>query len=174
MLPVLLLLVVGLIEFSFILNSRNTVGFASRDASMLAAEGGSKAGTDCIVLNAVDRDIVSPARAISVQRIVIYWSDRNGAQIGANANVYDRGGSTICTYGDGSTVTVPYTLTTAGYVEDVRCDVLAGCGGSHTGLDIVGVRVTYEHRWLTSFARITGSNGATFSENTATRIEPQL
>lgn len=173
-LPLLLLLVLGLVEFSFILNSRNTVGFASRDASMLAAEGGSKAGTDCIVLNAVERDIVSPARAIRVTQVVVYWSDRNGQQIGGNANVYDRVGSTTCTYGDGSTVTVPYTLTSAGYVEDARCDVLAGCGGAHTGVDIVAVRVAYQHQWLTSFARITGSGGVSFTETTATRIEPQL
>lgn len=174
MLPILLSLVLGLVEFSFILNSRNTVGFASRDASMLAAEGGSKAGTDCIVLNAVERDIVSPARAIRVTQVAIFWADRNGAQIGGNANVYARGGSTTCTYGDGSTMTVPYTLATAGYVEDVRCDVISGCGGPHTGLDIVAVQVTYQHQWLTSFARITGGSGITFTETTATRIEPQL
>jgi Flp pilus assembly protein TadG len=172
--PLLLLLVIGLVEFSFILNSRNTVGFASRDASMLAAEGGSKAGTDCIVLNAVDRDIVSPARAIRVLEVRIYWSDRNGTQVGSNVNVYDRSGSTTCSYGDGSTMTVPYTLTLAGYLEDARCDVLEGCGGSHAGLDIVAVQVTYQHQWLTSFARITGGSGVTFTETTATRIEPQL
>jgi Flp pilus assembly protein TadG len=171
--PVLLLLIVGLIEFSFVLNSRNTVGFASRDAAMLAAEGGSKAGTDCVVLSAIDRDIVSPARAIRVTGVEVFWSDANGAQIGSNANVYSRTGSTTCTYGDGTSITVPYTLSTAGYIEDVRCDVIGGCGGGHTELDIVGVRVTYQHSWLTSFARMTGS-GITFTQTTAMRIEPQL
>ncbi len=170
----LLLLIVGLIEFSFVLNSRNTVGFASRDAAMLAAEGGSKAGTDCVVLSAIERDIVSPASALRVTEVHIFWSDANGAQIGGNVNVYDRTGSTTCTYGDGSTVTVPYTLTSGGYLEEDRCDVLGGCGGGHTALDIVGVQVTYQHNWLTSFARISGSTGITFTETTAMRIEPQL
>lgn len=172
-LPLLLLLIVGLIEFSFILNSRNTVGFASRDAAMLAAEGGSKAGTDCVVLSAVDRDLVAPARAIRVSQVEVFWSDANGTQIGSNVNVYARSGSTTCTYGDGTSITVPYTLTSAGYIEDVRCDVLGGCGGAHPSLDIVGVRVTYQHSWLTSFARLTGS-GITFTQTTAMRIEPQL
>lgn len=174
MLPLLLTLIVGLIEFSFLLNSRNTVGFASRDASMLAAEGGSKAGTDCVVLDAVERDIVSPARAVRVSSVQIFWADKNGDQIGSNVNVYTRGGSTTCAYGDGSTITVPYTLTTAGYVEDSRCDVLGGCGGGHTGLDNVAVQIAYQHRWLSSFARISGSIGIDFTETTATRIEPQL
>jgi len=173
LLPLLLLLVLGIIEFSFVWNSRNTVLFASRDASMLAAEGGSLQGTDCVVLSRIESDIVSPAAAIRLQQVQIYWSDRNGDQIGANVNVYDRAGSTTCDYGDGTTITVPYSLTSAGYPESARCDVLAGCGGSHTSVDTIGVRVTYQHRWLTSFARMTGT-GVTFTESTINRAEPQL
>jgi Flp pilus assembly protein TadG len=172
-LPILLLLLIGLIEFSFVLNSRNTVLFASRDGSMLAAEGGSLDGTDCVVLQKIDGDVVSPATSLRVQQVQIYWSDRNGDQIGSNVNVYTRSGSTSCTYADGTTLTVPYTLTTPGYVEGSRCNVLAGCGGSHTTVDTIGVRVTYQHFWLTSFARITGS-GVTFTEASITRAEPQL
>jgi Flp pilus assembly protein TadG len=172
-LPIFLFLVIGLIEFSFLLNSRNTVGFASRDASMLAAEGGSKAGTDCVALQAIENDIIAPARSIKISQALIFWSDKNGTQIGNNVNVYDRVGSTTCAFSDGSTITVPYTLTTPNYIEDVRCDVLLGCGGTHPGLDIVAVQITYQHSWLTSFARITGA-GLTFNELTATRIEPQL
>jgi Flp pilus assembly protein TadG len=173
LLPILLLLIVGLIEFSFVWNSRNTVLFASRDGSMLAAEGGSLAGTDCVVLQRIEGDIVSPAVALRVQEVDVYWSDGNGNQIGSNQNVYTRGGSRTCTYPDGSSITVPYTLTTANYVESSRCDVLAGCGGSHTTVDTIGVRVTYRHFWLTSFVRFAGS-GVIFTEASITRAEPQL
>ena len=65
-------------------------------------------------------------------------------------------------------------MTTASYIEDIRCDVLAGCGGSHTSLDTVGVEITYVHLWLTSFGRITGGTGLTFNVSNTTRIEPQL
>lgn len=172
LLPLVLLLIVGVVEFSFVWNSRNTVLFASRDGSMLAAEGGSLPGTDCLVLNRIESDIVSPASAIKLQQITIYWADKNGGQIASFKNVWDRGGSTTCDMG-GSTITVPYTLTDNGYLEADRCDVLAGCGAGHTSVDTVGVKVTYEHRWLTSFARLTGP-GITFSEATAMRVEPQL
>ncbi|SRR6266550_2764875 len=171
-LPLLLLLILGVIEFSFVWNSRNTVQFASRDGSMLAAEGGSLTGTDCLVLQRIERDVVSPARAIRIQQVLIYWSDKNGDQIGSYTNAYDRSGSTTCDIG-GTPITVPYTLTTGGYLEATRCDVLAGCGGPHTGLDTVGVRITYQHRWITSFVRLAGS-GVMFAETTATRVEPQL
>ena len=173
LLPVLVLLIIGLIEFSFVWNSRNTVLFASRDGSMLAAEGGSLDGTDCVVLKRIESDVVSPSSALRLQQVQIYWSDRNGDQIGANQNVYTRSGSTSCNYPDGSTITVPYTLTTAGYLESARCSVLAGCGGSHTTVDTIGVRVTYQHFWLTSFVRFAGSS-VTFTEASITRAEPQL
>jgi Flp pilus assembly protein TadG len=171
--PVLLLLIIGLIEFSFVWNSRNTVLYAARDGSMLAAEGGSNAGTDCVVLNRIEADVISPATAIRLQQVDVFWSDSNGAQIGTNVNVYDRSGSTTCDYGDGTSVTVPYTLTTGGYLEADRCEVLAGCGGSHPTVDMIGVKVTYHHNWLSSFAQITGS-GVTFTQSSITRAEPQL
>ena len=173
-LPLLLFLIIATIEFSLLLNARNTVSFASRDASMLAAEGGSRAGTDCVVLQQVERDLVAPASAIKVNQIKVYWSDQNGDEIGSNHNLYTRGGTFTCDYGDGTSVTVPYTLTYAGYIEGVRCDVLAGCGGSHTQLDNIGVEVQYVHLWLTAFGRVTGGTGLTFNVTTTTRLEPQL
>ena len=173
LLPVLVLLLIGIIEFSLVWNSRNTVLFASRDGSMLAAEGGSLTGTDCVVLQRIESDVVSPSTALRIQSVTVYWSDRNGDQIGSNQNFYTRAGSTSCSYPDGSTITVPYTLTTAGYPEGSRCSVLAGCGGSHSTVDTIGVRVTYQHFWATSFVRFAG-NSVTFTESTITRAEPQL
>jgi Flp pilus assembly protein TadG len=173
LLPVLVLLIVGIVEFSLVWNSRNTVLFASRDGSMLAAEGGSLDGTDCVVLARIESDVVSPSTSLRIQGVTIYWSDRNGDQIGSNQNVYTRTGSTSCSYPDGSTITVPYTLTTAGYLESDRCSVLAGCGGSHATVDTIGVRVTYQHFWATSFVRFAGTS-ITFTEATITRAEPQL
>jgi Flp pilus assembly protein TadG len=173
-LPLLVFLIVGIIEFSLLLNARNTVSFASRDGSMLAAEGGSRAGTDCVVLQMIERDLVAPASAIKVTQIKVFWSDQNGDEIGSNHNLYARSGSTTCDYGDGTSITVPYSLMTASYIEDIRCDVLVGCGGSHTSLDTVGVEITYVHLWLTSFGRITGGTGLTFNVSNTTRIEPQL
>jgi Flp pilus assembly protein TadG len=173
-LPLLLFLIVATVEFSLLLNARNTVSFASRDASMLAAEGGSRPGTDCVVLKQVERDLVAPASAIKVNQVKVYWADQNGDEIGSNHNLYTRGGTTTCDYGDGTSVTVPYTLTYAGYLEDVRCDVLAGCGGAHTQLDNIGVEVQYVHVWLTAFGRVTGGTGLTFNVATTTRVEPQL
>ena len=166
-----MLIVVGLMEFAIFMNARNAVEFAARDGSVLAAEGGNTPGTDCVVLDKVERDIVAPATNIRIQTVDIFWSDKNGDQIGANTNTYSRGGSTTCNYGGGASITVPYTLTNPSYLEGVRCDVLAGCGGTHVGLDTIGVRVAYQHRWITTIAQNTST--ITFSVGSATRMEPQ-
>jgi TadE-like protein len=171
-LPILMMLIVGLVEFALAFNSRDSVFFAARDASMLAAEGGNIGGTDCVVLDRVERDIVSPARPVRVQSVKIFWSDKNGVEQSGTENLYTRTGSTTCNYGNGTSLTVPYTLSPSLYPEGSRCDVLAGCGGSHPGPDIIGVTVTYTHNWLTSVAKI--SLGAlTFNLTSATRTEPQ-
>jgi Flp pilus assembly protein TadG len=172
LLPIIMLIVVGLMEFSMFMNARNAVEFAARDGSVLGAEGGNTPGTDCVILDKVERDIVAPATNIRIQTVNIFWSDRNGDQIGANTNTYTRTGSITCNYGGGASLTVPYTLTTGSYLEGARCDVLAGCGGSHPGLDTIGVRVTYQHHWITTIAQNTGGT-ITFSVGSATRLEPQ-
>jgi hypothetical protein len=171
-LPVLLLLIMGLVEFSLAFNARDSVFFAARDASMLAAEGGAIAGTDCVVLDRIERDIVSPARPVRVQTVKVFWSDRNGQELSNTENLYSRSGSMTCNYGNGTTLTVPYTLSSGNYGESLRCDVLAGCGGGHDNPDNIGVTITYQHSWLTSVARISLS-ALQFSLTSATRTEPQ-
>jgi hypothetical protein len=172
-LPVLMLVLVGMMEFALAFNSRDSVFFAARDGSMLAAEGGNITGTDCVVLDRIERDIVSPARPVRITTVKIFWSDRNGVEQGTAENLYTRGGGSItCNYGNGSSLTVPYVLTTNNYPESARCDVLAGCGGGHSYPDNVGVTISYTHTWMTSVAKISLSS-LTFSLTSATRVEPQ-
>ena len=167
------LLTFGLVEFGFLFSASSSVNYVSRVAAMLAAEGGRTAGTDCMVLSAIERDLTPPSTPARVSSVEIYWSDANGNQVASNVNLYQRVGSTACSYGDGSTLTIPYTLVTDNYTEDERCDVLDGCGGPHTTVDTIGVRITYQHAWVTSFGRyIAGS--ITFTRSTAVRMEPTL
>src|SRR5437899_10337903 len=79
-LPVLLLLLFGLVEFAFVLNATSTVNYASRAAALLAAEGGTTEGTDCMVLRAVERAMTSPTTPTPISPVEIYWSASNGDQ----------------------------------------------------------------------------------------------
>ncbi len=169
--PIFLTMTLGIIEFAFVFNAVLAVNYASRNAALLAAEGGSDAGTDCIVLQSIDDELTAPTDQARVGEVEIYRSNENGAMLGS-PTVYERGGSTTCTYAGGLTVSVPYTQTANGYPEASRCNILAGCGSGHP-IDTVGVRITYTHHYVTPLG---GASGATltFDRSNATRMEPVL
>ena len=174
-LPLFLTVLLGIIEFSFAFNAVLAVNFASRNAALLAAEGGSEAGTDCIVLRSIESDVAAPANANRISRVEIYETDRNGSMVGS-ATSYLRGGTTTCDYGGGTSITVPYTLETDGYPEADRCNILIGCNATHPTLDLVGVRISYLHVWVTPLREFIGGNpsGMSFDRSNATRMEPVL
>jgi Flp pilus assembly protein TadG len=174
-LPLFLVILLAIIEFAFAFNALLAVNFASRNAALTAAEGGDAAGTDCLVLRTVEGDVAAPADRSRIGRVEIFRSDRNGAVIG-EPTVYARdGGSTTCEFAGGTTVTVPYRLVADGYPEADRCNTLAGCEDGRT-LDLVGVRITYTHAWVTPLRSFVGGDpgGLTFDRSNATRMEPVL
>ena len=173
--PMFITLVIGVMEFAIAMNGLMAVNFASREAALLAAEAGSDPGADCLILASVENDITPPASVTRIQQVRVYWANANGVE--QAANVYSRTGSKSCTFPDGSTVTVPYSLTgLAAYPESDRCDVLAGCGGGHTSVDTIGVTITYRHGWVTPLAGLVTLNGTgmQFTHSNAMRMEPVL
>lgn len=176
--PIFLLLIIGLMEFAFAFNALITVNFASRDATLLAAEAASDSGADCIILTSIDEDVSGPSARAQIREVRVYWAtDTGGVMPGNPVNTYRRTGSTTCALPSGSSLTVPYSLVgAAGYPEDARCDVIGGCGGSHDTVDTIGVSVTYAHGWVTPLANLVslGSTGFQFTHSNAMRMEPSL
>jgi Flp pilus assembly protein TadG len=174
-LPLFLTIMLAIIEFGFAFNAVLAVNFASRNAALMAAEGGDGEGTDCLVLRAVENDVAAPADRSRIGQVQIFRSDKNGDRIG-DATVYARSeGSTTCTYAGGMSVTVPYALIQDGYPTAERCNTLAGCGSGRL-LDLVGVEISYTHAWVTPLRNFVGGNpgGFTFDRSNATRMEPVL
>ena len=175
LLPLFMIVVLGLIEFGFAFNALLGINFASRNAALTAAEAGDAPGADCLILRGIDLDITSPAEDVRVSEVRIYWSDKNGRQIGSAANVYRRTGTTSCTYPGRAAFTVPYTRVSAGYPEATRCNVLAGCGGGHDGVDTIGVQIAYNYSWITPLRNVVPlPGGYTFTRANAMRMEPVL
>jgi hypothetical protein len=175
--PVFLLVLLALIEFAFLFSGVLGISYATRDAALLAAEAGNARGADCVIIKAVDRAVTPPADDGRILRIVIYRADRNGVEIPGASNEWVRGGSTDC--GDGTSI--PYVRQTNGYPETERCNVLAGCGPGRPGLDTIGVRVTYQHNWVTPLGGFPGpgfggqgGTGFTVSQSNSMRMEPIL
>jgi Flp pilus assembly protein TadG len=179
--PIFLIVALGIIEFAFVFNAVLATNFASRTATLVAAEAGNTIGGDCVILRSVESEVGAPADRGRITQVDIFWSNANGTQKGTNVNTYTRTGSTSCTIPGSGTITVPYTRTANGYPDLNRCNVLAGCpnepdGDQHTGLDTIGVRVRYSHLWkspLHNFLPGSGS-GYVFERVNAMRMEPVL
>lgn len=177
--PLFVLLLVGIIEFSFALNAVLSVNFATREASLHAAEAGNADGSDCVILTRVEDSVSMPTDHANISTVLIYKSNRNGAKLATNT--YQRIGSTDCVI-TGVTVTVPYTLVGGENYEDTkRCNVLAGCPANAplpltTAVDQIGVEVHYEYTWRTPLAGLLSLSGTGYTiigANTM-RMEPIL
>ncbi len=178
--PIFITMTMGLIEFSFAFNASLSIGHASRDAALVAAEAGNDASADCLILRQVERDVSSPSDPARIQEVDIYRADQNGGVFGGQINVYTRTGSTSCTLTDNTVVTVPYKATSVSYPADTRCNILlgsdGGCAVGHTTVDTIGVKITYRHSWVTPLPGLVslGGSGATFVQSNAMRMEPVL
>jgi len=178
--PIFVSMMIGIIEFSLVYNALLSIGHASRDAALAAAEAGNSAFADCLILRVVEQDVSAPAADNRIQEVDIYRADQNGAVYGGQQNTYTRTGSTSCTMPDGSTLTVPYTATSSTYPASSRCDIIAGtaggCQSGHPTVDTIGVKITYLHSWVTPLPNLVSlsGSGATLVQSTAMRMEPVL
>jgi len=187
--PTFLILLMGLIEFAFLMNGQLSIDFATRDAALVAAEAGNGVGADCVILKKVDDDVSAPAIRANITQVQIYWTNSTGQLLDTSGNVtsgagqavdtYNRTGSTTCTFADSSTLTVPYTIAgTATYLA--RCNYIGGtavgCPAGHPGLDTIAVSVTYHDSWRTPLHGLLGllGNGWTLTQSNAMRMEPVL
>jgi Flp pilus assembly protein TadG len=180
-LPIFLILLMSVVEFGFLFNATLAVNFASRNASLIAAEAGSSVLADCAILAKIEQDIGSPLDERNIQSVTIYKADRAGNATGPS-NVYSRTGSTTCT---GFTPnTVPYTIGTNTYPMGEapvggRCDVLAGCSPA-IPMDSIGVKIVYRYHFLTPLrglvSLLPGASAGylDFSWSNVMRMEPIL
>jgi len=173
--PIFFVLLMGMIEFGLVFNALLSINFASRDASLIAAEAGNAVGSDCVILNKVEQGIGAPANKAKITKVEIYQAGKTGNPITGKVNTYNRTGSMTCTLPDSTTLTVPYTLNgSAGYPDTSRCNIQGGCAGSG-GVDTIGVKITYAYTSFTPLGTfINGSNNYTLTESNAMRMEPVL
>lgn len=178
--PLFVTMIMGLIEFAFVFNALLSVNYAARDAALAAAEAGDGLGSDCVILSAVDSAVGAPTNDNRITTVEIYKANPNGGMIGS-PTVYTRAGSTSCTFIDGTTATVNYTLSANGYPEASRCNLLGGCtdiNGVITSatVDNIGVRISYNHGWVTPLRNFIGGGpgGLDFDRSSIMRMEPIL
>jgi hypothetical protein len=183
--PLLMVLVMGLLEGALALNASMAVNRASQHGAHLAASAGNIAGSDCLILDRLERDLGTPNSSANIIDVVIERTAMAG-NLSYAQQVWNRSGTTPCVLPDGTSVAVPYTLITAGYPESQRCTVLKGCPSmtpARSTVDNIGVGVRYRHDWITPLNGAldliangggSDSGGWTFQQRNIFRIEPTL
>ncbi len=171
--PLFWLCVVALIEFAFMFNALLSVSTASRGAALVAIEAADAPTADCSILRTVEGSFRGPAFASQIQRVDIYRTDTNGVKQAGALSSYTRSGSAAmsCTV-NGTTFTVPYNQTANGYPPSARCSTRIGCGSGHSGLDTIGVDITYLYPYHTPYGAVLGGSGMTFERSAEMRVEP--
>ena len=166
--PLFLILIVALAEFSFLLTVKVGVSDTAQDAVQLASELGNTANADCTVLQLVEKDMGAPIDKAKIQSVSFFWTDVTGANKGANT--YVRTGTMTCANGG----TVPYSSTANGYPIASRCNFVLGCGPGKPGVDWIGVTITYQYAWITPLPSLIGLQGSppTFVQTNTSRLEP--
>ena len=176
--PMFFILFLGFIEFAFAFNAILGVNFASRNAALAAAEAGAAQGADCVILTGIEEDVAAPANRTNIIKVDIYRAKSNGDDyLPAQRTTYTRTSSGPCTLPDGTVITIPYTRTANAYPELERCNILAGCPGpnNHTTIDHIGVRVYYDHPYVTPLTTFVGTgDGIIFDRSNVMRMEPIL
>ena len=114
--PLFLVVLMAVIEFSFLMNGQLSINYATRDAALIAAEAGN-AGldaqnddlADCVILQKVQQDVTAPASTSNITQVQIYWTNATGQPLDTSGNVTTFGsanqavdlyvpGSTTCTF----------------------------------------------------------------------------
>ena len=83
--PIFFVLLMGLIEFGLVFNALLSINFATRDASLIAAEAGNGAGADCVILKKIEDSIGAPSNKAQITQVEIYKANKTGnAQVGGS------------------------------------------------------------------------------------------
>jgi Flp pilus assembly protein TadG len=173
--PISVVLIMGIIEFSLVLDALLAVNFASREAALIGAEAGSAAGADCVILRKIQDSVGAPADNRLITAVRIYKATTAGVDSGTGNN-YDRAGTTSCPLPGDPTATVAFRQTANAYPDTARCNYLAGCQGPVRPLDHIGVQITYAYSWHTplSYLISLAGTGYTIVKANAMRMEPIL
>jgi Flp pilus assembly pilin Flp len=156
---VLIPLVIGTVEFGFALRDWLSVSSATREGARVGSAAGDHVDADCTILEATAGSL-SAVENDQVEQVHIYLSDSNGSmgasQIYRPALPTDAPGSLFCG------TWFPIQTAWPSSVRDNQGAVR----------DWLGVRVAFEHDWITNLLWFSGS--ATWADDAVMRLEPDI
>lgn len=166
-LPVLLLVVIGTLEIGLAFKDFLTVGALSREGARVAALAGDESEADCAILAGIGSLASNTDLAKLADIQVFEASSGTGAPVPGNVNRarYVGPDPSLCHFAS--------PAVTDGWVFDAKPyhPTERNTEVGDDDLELVGVRVTMTHEWVTGFPPFRGS--FTIEESTITRVEPE-
>lgn len=163
--PLLVLLVFGMLEFGLAFKDKLTMAHAVNQATRSATVLGTDAASDLMVLQAFQAGLSGATGLDTVAYVDVFKADGNGAPL-----IWDRytPDGSVCGWSPcpdpDPTKFVGYGAPD-GYKPCSRDTALEG------GVDTIGVRVRYTHTWVTG---VIGMSPQTWHETARGRIEPDV
>jgi len=169
-LPILLMITLGTLEFGFIFDHHLSLEYASREGARTGAalSNGDGDATVCATIDgqiiaAVQRVLTSPGSDIDtseVPEIRIYRAGADGQELGpVNRWTYTPGSGPVV---DGAQL--DFSQASVGWPACSRI--------SEPNPDSVGVSLTYTYRYRTPFANLIGINSLTMADRTIMPLAP--
>lgn len=161
-LPVLMLIVIGIAEFGLGFRDMATVNSATREGARVASAVGDDSSADCVAIEAAAAALIG-VDIDNVQQVWIFKAGADGTPITGKRQVFrpaiaaDVAATLVCSAG--------WVQLENGYPPATRSIV-------SSNLDLLGVRVIFEHEWATQFPPFTGVE--TWTADTIMRLEPQI
>jgi Flp pilus assembly protein TadG len=168
-LPLLLLLVLGVIEFSIAYKASNTVGSSVRAGARLGSAE-ARSSTFFTDIKAAVESSLQPSGQDTPVSLWIYDANTSGFPNGASSMTCN----SYCTaYTNWSTASHSFTTTTAGSSWTTGAAGTMHACATDSATDSVGVYVVMTHSTLTGiFATAVGKNSFTLSDKSIARLEP--
>lgn len=159
--PLILLLVLGTVEYGLLFRDWLTVSNGSREGARVGTALGDDVNADCEIIKAVVTGLVA-ADIDNLQHIDVFESTSSGTPVPGNLNRYSYTGGAASDPLDCTNWAGPIGWASASRNVTV---------GPSDDLDILGVRVRFTHNWVTNFGPFSGTH--TVEETTVGRLEPQ-
>ena len=169
-LPLLVLLVFGIVEYGFLFKEKLTIASAANSAARTGATMGTREEADFRILRALEAGLYDQVDASVLISVDIFHADEiTGAKSAFDVNTYLFTNVLPCRWNPCPDPSQPGGPIFGGpWTPDVRDTELDPSGG---GVDVLGVEVTYHHDAITGL--IPGVD-RDLSERALVRLEPDV
>ena len=171
-LPLLMLLIFGIIEFGLLFRERLTIASAASSAARTGATMGTRADADLAILQALEAGLYDQADPSVLIRVDIFLAN---TVTGAKTGQYNRytyvASNTGCKWSpcpDPASGTVTYGVPSL-WGDPIGRDTTLDAGGG--GLDVLGVEIVYHHSAITNLIPLVERD---ITEIALVRLEPDV